>query len=54
MNMVAEGYYATDLIWDIKNLEGIEMPIVNAIHEVVYQKKSARKIFLNLAENHLS
>ena len=54
MNMVAEGYYATDLIWEIKNQEGIEMPIVNAIHEVVYQKKSARKIFLNLAENHLS
>ncbi len=54
MNMVAEGYYATDLIWEIKNQEKIEMPIVNAIHEVVYQKKSARKIFLNLAENHLS
>lgn len=54
MSMIAEGYYATDLVFQMANENKISMPIVESIYEVVYGGKSAKKIFKNLAENQLS
>lgn len=54
MSMVAEGYYATELIYQIAQENKMSMPIVESIYEVVYGGKSAKKIFKNLAENQLS
>lgn len=53
MNMVAEGYYATDLVYQ-KALEiGLEMPIVKAVHEIAYQGRLPRKVFKRLSEEQL-
>lgn len=49
MNMVAEGYYATDSVHLLCEEMQIELPIVHAIYEVAYGGKSARIIFEKLA-----
>jgi len=54
MSMIAEGYYATDLVFQIAKENKMSMPIVDSIYEVVYGGKNAKKIFKNLAENQLS
>ena len=54
MSMIAEGYYATDLVFQIAKENKMSMPIVESIYEVVYGGKNAKKIFKNLAENQLS
>ncbi len=45
MNMVAEGYYATACIRQVKARCGIEvdMPIADAMYEILYNKKIAQK-----------
>ncbi len=50
MNMVAEGYYACDLVYQKAKEIGLNMPIVNAVHEIAYQGKLPRKVFKHLAE----
>jgi glycerol-3-phosphate dehydrogenase (NAD(P)+) len=40
MDMVAEGYYATRSVMEIKNKFDVEMPIVEAVHNVIYEKIS--------------
>ncbi len=41
MNMVAEGYYATRCIMEINKGHGVELPIIEAIYNILYQKASA-------------
>jgi glycerol-3-phosphate dehydrogenase (NAD(P)+) len=53
MNMVAEGYYATELVFEKAQQLQIELPIVHAVHEVAYQGKLPRKVFKKLAEEQL-
>ena len=54
MNMIAEGYYAIDLMYQIAlNLGGCP-PILSAIHNVVYQAQSPKAIFKNLSQIQLS
>ena len=53
MNMIAEGYYATDLIFQKTQEIGLDMPIVNAVHAVAYENKLPRKVFKFLAEEQL-
>ena len=53
MNMVAEGYYATDLVYQKAQEIGLEMPIVKAVHEIAYEGKLPRKVFKRLAEEQL-
>jgi glycerol-3-phosphate dehydrogenase (NAD(P)+) len=53
MNMIAEGYYATDLVYQKAQQLGIELPIVNAVHEVAYQGKLPRNVFKVLSEEKL-
>lgn len=40
MSMVAEGYYATKSVMEIKNKFEIEMPIVEAVNNIIHEKIS--------------
>ncbi|MBL4863198.1 MAG: NAD(P)H-dependent glycerol-3-phosphate dehydrogenase [Crocinitomicaceae bacterium] len=40
MDMIAEGYYATKSLMEIKNKFLVEMPIVEAVHNILYEKIS--------------
>ncbi len=52
MNMVAEGYYATKTAYQLKSRfkKKVRSPIIDAVYQILYQKKSARKIFKQLTE----
>lgn len=41
MEMVAEGYYAAKTIYDLNERFGIEMPIMEYVHDVIYENASA-------------
>ena len=53
MNMIAEGYYATELVYELATNNNIDMPIVKAVYDVVYKQGDAKKIFNFLAEKQL-
>ncbi len=40
MDMIAEGYYATKSVIEIKKKFQVEMPIVEAVHNILYEKIS--------------
>lgn len=40
MNMIAEGYYATKSVMEIKNKFEVDMPIVEAVNNIIYEKIS--------------
>lgn len=40
MNMIAEGYYATQSIYEINKNYNVHMPICNAIYNILYEKIS--------------
>jgi glycerol-3-phosphate dehydrogenase (NAD(P)+) len=40
MNMIAEGYYATQCIHEINLKYGVDMPITQAVYNILYQKAS--------------
>jgi glycerol-3-phosphate dehydrogenase (NAD(P)+) len=40
MEMIAEGYYATKCIYEINEKYQVDMPIVNAIYEILYNRCS--------------
>ncbi len=44
MGAVVEGYYAAESIHQLAEREGIEMPLCNAIYEVLYQGKEVREV----------
>lgn len=48
MSMVAEGYYATKSAYKINQDNGAKTPIVNAVYNVLYDKKEAKDEFLKL------
>jgi glycerol-3-phosphate dehydrogenase (NAD(P)+) len=48
MNMVAEGYYSTKTMQQINEKIGTDMPILTAVNEIIYNKKSPRKTFKDL------
>ena len=45
---VVEGYYAAKSAWDLSQKQGIDMPIVRAAYEVLYEGASAREAVHNL------
>lgn len=48
MSMVAEGYYATKSAYEINQNNGAKTPIINAVYNVLYDKKEAKDEFLKL------
>jgi glycerol-3-phosphate dehydrogenase (NAD(P)+) len=49
MNMIAEGYYATESIHQLCTENNIHAPIIQAVFDVVYGNKAASPVFRNLA-----
>ncbi len=49
MNMVAEGYYASDGIDHISRQHGVELPIAETIHRILYEGANARREFEQLS-----
>ena len=52
MNMVAEGYYATKSAYLLnkKNMKKTRLPIINAVYDVLYEGKDAKKTFKKLTD----
>jgi glycerol-3-phosphate dehydrogenase (NAD(P)+) len=50
MSMVAEGYYAAKTAWELNQNLGAKTPIIDAVHEILYEGKSAKAIFKKLTD----
>ena len=52
MNMVAEGYYATKsaFILNQNNKRKTRLPIINAVHSILYENKNPKKVFKKLTD----
>jgi glycerol-3-phosphate dehydrogenase (NAD(P)+) len=52
MNMVAEGYYAVESAYKIKEAfeKKVKTPIIDAVYEVLYRDKNPKKVFARLAD----
>ena len=52
MNMVAEGYYATKsaFLLNEKNIKKTKLPIINAVHDILYNSKDPKKVFKKLTD----
>lgn len=50
MNMVAEGYYATKSAYLLNQTHQAKTPIINAVYQILYEGKDARKTFQKLTE----
>ena len=48
MSMIAEGYYATKSAFKIKEDKGAKTPIIDAVYNVLYNNKEAKKEFKKL------
>jgi glycerol-3-phosphate dehydrogenase (NAD(P)+) len=51
MNMIAEGFYATETVHALCHELGLNLAIIEAVYGVVYGKKSAKLEFAGLAAN---
>ncbi len=50
MNMIAEGFYATKSMFEINETVKAEMPILNAVYDIIYNHLSARKTMVELTK----
>ncbi|MDR2626456.1 MAG: glycerol-3-phosphate dehydrogenase, partial [Dysgonamonadaceae bacterium] len=50
MEMIAEGYYATKCIKEINDKYRVDMPILDAVYRVLYEKKNVESEFMQLTE----
>jgi len=50
LKMIAEGYYAVKCISEINEKLNVEMPINQAVYNILYNRKSVRKEIANLTE----
>jgi glycerol-3-phosphate dehydrogenase (NAD(P)+) len=50
MNMIAEGYYATKSLMEMNVKFEVNMPILNAVYAILYERKSARNEIKLLTE----
>lgn len=50
MSMVAEGYYAAKSAYKLNQGYGAKTPIIDAVHEILYEGKNARAVFKKLTE----
>ena len=40
MEMIAEGYYGTKCIYELNQRYKVDMPILNTLHRILYEKAS--------------
>jgi glycerol-3-phosphate dehydrogenase (NAD(P)+) len=50
MNMVAEGYYATKTMREVNEKTAANMPILDAVYDIIYKGKNARKTMKELTQ----
>jgi glycerol-3-phosphate dehydrogenase (NAD(P)+) len=50
MSMVAEGYYAVKSAYKLNQEYGAKTPIIDAVYEILYEGKDAKKTFKKLTE----
>lgn len=50
MSMVAEGYYAVKSAYKLNQEYGAKTPIIDAVYEILYESKDAKKVFKKLTE----
>ncbi len=48
MNMIAEGYYAAQSIYNTSKEKGLDTPIIDTVYRILYEEKSAEKQFKKL------
>ncbi|MEY4465766.1 MAG: hypothetical protein RLZZ465_1396 [Bacteroidota bacterium] len=53
MNMVAEGYYASKLVYEKSQALGLQLPIADAVYQVIYENANAKRTFRTLSEDSL-
>lgn len=49
MEMVAEGYYGTKCIYKVNKRYGVDMPVLNCVHSILYEGVPAQKAIDRLA-----
>jgi len=50
MTMIAEGYYATKSAYQLNRKYGAKTPIIDAVYEILYEGKEAKKVFKKLTD----
>ncbi|AXT51901.1 NAD(P)H-dependent glycerol-3-phosphate dehydrogenase [Aquimarina sp. BL5] len=50
MNMVAEGYYAAKTAYELDATSSTRTPIIDAVHDILYENKNPKKIFKKLTD----
>ncbi|MEW7289465.1 NAD(P)H-dependent glycerol-3-phosphate dehydrogenase [Aquimarina sp. 2304DJ70-9] len=50
MNMVAEGYYAAKTAYELDATTTTRTPIIDAVHDVLYENKNPKEVFKKLAD----
>lgn len=50
MNMIAEGYYATGCMYEINKIHEVDLPILDAVYEVLYQHADTAETMKKLTE----
>lgn len=50
MNMVAEGYYATKGVYELKDQYRVRIPIIAAVYKILYLKKNPKKVMDKLTK----
>ncbi|MDO4728166.1 MAG: NAD(P)H-dependent glycerol-3-phosphate dehydrogenase [Bacteroidota bacterium] len=50
MNMIAEGYYATKLAYELNQQLKAKTPIIDAVYQILYEQKNPKKVFRKLTE----
>jgi glycerol-3-phosphate dehydrogenase (NAD(P)+) len=53
MNMIAEGYYASNLIYHQSTKRNLQLPIADSVYRIIYENANAKKTFKLLSDQNL-